>query len=143
MATKERALKIFEKYYEQWEEVPRRMESGYDHEATHAAMMQKVEREFLQVSVGKVPKGINSKKAPHPIWRDRVGQVAYPIALPYLNEHWQLCSRDDVLYGSTSGLQGSRGGGQLSYRGRHQQQADRAHLSSLRSGAWGRSNSTA
>ena len=62
MATKEQALKIFEKHYEQWEEDPRRMESGYDYESTYAVMMQKVEQEVLQVSVGKVPKGVNSKK---------------------------------------------------------------------------------
>ena len=62
MDTKEQALKIFEKYYEQWESNPKRMESGYAYEATYAEMMHKVEQEILQISVGDVPGGINSKK---------------------------------------------------------------------------------
>ena len=66
MRTKEEALKIFEKHYEQWENNPTRMESGYNYEATYASMMQKVEQEILQVSVGKVPKGVNSKKNSRP-----------------------------------------------------------------------------
>ena len=62
MDTKAEALKIFEKYYQQWESSPERMESGYAYESTYADMMQKVEQEILQISVGIVPKGINSKK---------------------------------------------------------------------------------
>lgn len=62
MDAKTQALKIFEKYYQQWESNPDRMESGYAYEATYAEMMKKVEQEILQVSVGDVPKGINSKK---------------------------------------------------------------------------------
>jgi len=66
MDTKAQALKIFEKYYQDWESNPKRMDSGYDYEATYAEMMQKVEQEVLQVSVGDVPKGINSKKNSKP-----------------------------------------------------------------------------
>ena len=66
MDTKSQAIKIFEKHYEQWESNPDRMKSGYDYESTYAEMMQKVEQEILQVSVGDVPKGINSKKNPRP-----------------------------------------------------------------------------
>lgn len=66
MTTKEQALKIFEKYFEQWENNPIRMENGYNYESTYAEMMQKVEEEILQVSVGEVPKGINSKKNSRP-----------------------------------------------------------------------------
>jgi hypothetical protein len=62
MRTKAQALKIFEKHYQQWESNPLRMGSGYAYEATYAEMMQKVEREILQISVGNVPKGVNSKK---------------------------------------------------------------------------------
>lgn len=62
MKTKAEALKIFEKHYGQWENDPHRMESGYHYEATYADMMEKVGREILQVSVGDVPKGLNSKK---------------------------------------------------------------------------------
>ena len=62
MTTKEEALAIFERYYEQWESNPNRLESGYDYESSYAEMMQKVEQEVLQVSVGKVPKSANAKK---------------------------------------------------------------------------------
>ena len=62
MTTKEEALAIFERYYEQWESNPKRLESGYDYESSYAEMMQKVEQEVLQVSVGKVPKSANAKK---------------------------------------------------------------------------------
>ena len=41
---------------------PKRMESGYDYESTYADMMQKVEKEVLQLSVGEVPKDKNIKK---------------------------------------------------------------------------------
>jgi hypothetical protein len=41
------------------------MESGYAYEATYTDMMQKIEKEI----VGGVPKGINSKKTPNPIWK--------------------------------------------------------------------------
>ncbi|QMU66325.1 MAG: hypothetical protein GKR88_19905 [Flavobacteriaceae bacterium] len=38
------------------------MKSGYDYESTYADMMQKVEQEILQLSVGEVPKDKNVKK---------------------------------------------------------------------------------
>ena len=62
MDTKSQALKIFEKHYEQWESNSDRMKSGYAYESSYAEMMQKVEQDILQISVGEVPKGINSKK---------------------------------------------------------------------------------
>ncbi|MGB1284386.1 MAG: hypothetical protein ACPG44_07970 [Polaribacter sp.] len=62
MTRKEQALKVFEDNYDQWENNPTRMESGYDYESTYTEMMQKVGQEVLQVSVGKVPKSKNSKK---------------------------------------------------------------------------------
>lgn len=71
MTTKEQALKIFEKHYEQWENDSTRMESGFNYESTYAAMMEKVEQRILQVSVGKVPKSINSKKK----LQTRFGQI--------------------------------------------------------------------
>lgn len=66
MDFKERATEIFAKHLEQWESDPKRMENGYQYEATYAAMMEKVEQEVLQLSVGKVPKGKNSKKNSRP-----------------------------------------------------------------------------
>lgn len=62
MDFKERATGIFTKHLEEWESDPTRMESGYQYELSYAVMMKKVEREILQLSVGKVPKGKNSKK---------------------------------------------------------------------------------
>lgn len=62
MEFKERATKIFEKHLEEWESDPARMENGYQYESSYAAMMEKVEQEIFQLSVGTVPKGKNSKK---------------------------------------------------------------------------------
>jgi len=62
MDFKERALEILSKHLEEWESDPRRMENGYQYESTYASMMEKVEQEILQLSVGKVPKSKNSKK---------------------------------------------------------------------------------
>ncbi|WP_188112307.1 hypothetical protein [Aquimarina sp. RZ0] len=47
------------------------MENGYQYEPTYAAMMKKVKQDMLQLSVRKVPKGKNSKKAPPPIQTNR------------------------------------------------------------------------
>ena len=66
MDFKQRATAIFEKYLSEWEADPRRMESGHDYEATYAAMMEKVEREILQLSVGEVPRDKNAKKNSRP-----------------------------------------------------------------------------
>ena len=62
MDTKTHALKIFENYYKDWESSAERMESGYAYEATYAEMMEKVAQEVLQISVGDVPRSVNSKK---------------------------------------------------------------------------------
>ena len=62
MTTKEQALAIFERHYQEWELDPSRLENGYNYESSYAEMMQKVEREVLQASVGKVPKSPNAKK---------------------------------------------------------------------------------
>ena len=59
---KEQALQIVSKHLEEWESNPNRMEDGYQYESTYASMMEKVEQEILQLSVGKVPKSKNSKK---------------------------------------------------------------------------------
>ena len=66
MTSKEQALAIFEKHYAAWESDPARMENGYQYEATYALMMQQVEQEVLQLSVGKVPKSKNTKKNSRP-----------------------------------------------------------------------------
>jgi hypothetical protein len=63
----DKAISIFKKHYKEWENNPLRMESGYDYEKTYAEMMQKVEQEVLQISVGKIPKSKNSKKKSKPV----------------------------------------------------------------------------
>lgn len=62
METKQSALKIFEKYYLEWEANESRMNDGYSYESTFVEMMQKVQMEVLQASTGKVPKSKNEKK---------------------------------------------------------------------------------
>ena len=62
MSTKSEATAIFEKHFAQWESNPKRMENGYQYESTYAAMMEKVEQEVLQLSVGDIPKDKNLKK---------------------------------------------------------------------------------
>lgn len=66
MDFKERATEIFSKHLEEWESDPRRAENGYQYESSYAEMMEKVEREVLQASVGDVPKNKNSKKNSRP-----------------------------------------------------------------------------
>tara|TARA_R110002033_G_scaffold168869_1_gene208929 strand:- start:40 stop:1308 length:1269 start_codon:yes stop_codon:yes gene_type:complete len=71
MDFKQQATAIFEKYITEWEPSPQRMESGYDYESTYAEMMQKVEKEVLQLSVGGVPRDKNVKKK----LQTRFGQI--------------------------------------------------------------------
>ena len=62
MGFNEQATSIFSRHIKEWESDPLRMESGYHYEMTYATMIKKVEKEILQLSVGKVPKSKNSKK---------------------------------------------------------------------------------
>ena len=66
MEFKQSAIALFAKYLSEWEANSERMESGYKYELTYAEMMQKVEHEVLQLSVGKVPKSKNFKKNSRP-----------------------------------------------------------------------------
>jgi len=66
MAQKD-STKIFEKYYNEWVASPERNISGYDYERSYAEMMQKVEKEIFQVSIGEVPKNKNRKKNSKPV----------------------------------------------------------------------------
>lgn len=58
----DKAAEIFKKHYEEWINNPLRMKSGYDYEKTYSQMMQRIEQEVLQSSVGDVPKNPNTKK---------------------------------------------------------------------------------
>jgi len=62
MDFKEQATEILSKHLGEWESDPVRMQSGYHYEMSYAVMMKKVERDILQLSVGKVPKSKNTKK---------------------------------------------------------------------------------
>ena len=61
MAT-DKAAEIFKKHYEEWLNNPLRLKSGYDYEKTYSQMMQRIEQEVLQSSVGDVPKKKKKKK---------------------------------------------------------------------------------
>lgn len=67
METKAAALKVFEKYYSEWESNEIRMNNGYSYESTFVEMMRKVAEEVLQVSTGHVPKSKNRKKKSKPV----------------------------------------------------------------------------
>ena len=67
MTNKEKALQVFESYYSQWENGPERMSNGYDYERTYVEMMQKVQQEVFQSSIGEVPKNKNIKKNSRPV----------------------------------------------------------------------------
>jgi hypothetical protein len=54
--------KIFEKHYNEWKCSPDRFKSGYDYEKSYREMMQAVETEVFQNSIGKMPNNKNSKK---------------------------------------------------------------------------------
>ena len=58
---------IFEKYYQEWLTNPDRMKNGYEYERTYLEMMQNVEREVLQASVGEVAENKNRKKKSKPV----------------------------------------------------------------------------
>jgi hypothetical protein len=60
--TKAAALKIFEKYYAQWDADESRMNNGYTYKSTFVGMMRKVEEEVFQASTDPVPKGKNGEK---------------------------------------------------------------------------------
>lgn len=79
---------ILETHFSQWLSNPKRMENGYEYESTYAEMMQKAEKDILQLSVGKVPKSINSKKKLQtPIWKNRTGQKTRSIKIVGHSEH--------------------------------------------------------
>ena len=56
------ALSILKDRYKAWCSNDNRMKSGYEYESSFVKMMQQVEHELLQSSVGKVPLSRNSKK---------------------------------------------------------------------------------
>ena len=58
----EDATKIFQQYYQSWANNPERNKNGYEYEKSFAEMMQKVEQEVFQTSVGEVPVNKNIKK---------------------------------------------------------------------------------
>jgi hypothetical protein len=60
--TQKDPTKIFEKYYTEWMNNPKRLESGYNYEKTYSEMMKKVEMEVFQNSVGEIPINKNRKK---------------------------------------------------------------------------------
>ena len=62
MKTMEYATEIFQKHYAEWIESQKNQTSGYEYESSFVEMIQKVEQEVFQSSVGKVPASKNQKK---------------------------------------------------------------------------------
>jgi hypothetical protein len=58
---------IFNKYYQEWLSNPDRMKNGYDYERTFIEIMQQIEKEVFQNSLGKVPENKNRKKKSKPV----------------------------------------------------------------------------
>jgi len=80
-------LQFLKKHFEQWESDPKRMENGNQYESSYVSMMEKVEQEVLQLSVGTAPKDKNLKKTPDPIWKDSPLQEPYHVTNPGLYGH--------------------------------------------------------
>jgi hypothetical protein len=58
-----KAAEIFAKHFQNWENSPERYLSGYHYEESYAKMMQAVEKEVFDLSLGEKPKDKNKKKA--------------------------------------------------------------------------------
>ena len=58
---------IFEKYYQEWLSNPDRMKNGYEYERTFIEMIQQMEKDVFQDSLGKVPENKNRKKKSKPV----------------------------------------------------------------------------
>lgn len=62
MKTTEQATQIFQKHFSDWQQRQQNQTSGYEYESSFVKMMQEVEREIFQLSVGEVPTDKNRKK---------------------------------------------------------------------------------
>lgn len=62
MKTIEQATEFFQKRYSEWLKNQQNQNNGYEYENSFVKMMQEVEQEVFQLSVGKVPKNKNIKK---------------------------------------------------------------------------------
>lgn len=63
----ERASALFKKKYEKWINDPERIKSGYDYERTFVEMMQELESEVFEHSLGDIPVNRNAKKKSKPV----------------------------------------------------------------------------
>jgi len=62
MKTIEQATEFFQKHYSEWLKKQQNQNNGYEYESSFVKMMQEVEHEVFQISVGEVPKNKNIKK---------------------------------------------------------------------------------
>lgn len=58
----EKVSEIFAKHYQKWESSTERYLSGYHYEESYAKMMQCIEKEVFNLSLGDKPKDKNKKK---------------------------------------------------------------------------------
>jgi len=97
MTNVEKVSEIFAKHYQKWESSPERYSSGYHYEESYARMMQCVEKEVFDFSLGEKPIDKNKKKSSHQIWQSRTLQKTHFMYKPWgLKNKW-LCSRNNVL----------------------------------------------
>uniref|UniRef100_UPI004047E78F hypothetical protein n=1 Tax=Mariniflexile sp. TaxID=1979402 RepID=UPI004047E78F len=85
MTDLDKILAIVAKHYQEWEQNPSRIENGYQYESTFASMIQEMEKEMLEVSLGKVPASRNKKKKRYEIWDPRRPKKPRPRY-----EHWKF-----------------------------------------------------
>jgi hypothetical protein len=57
-----KVTEIFAEHYQKWESSPERYLSGYHYEESYAKMMQAVEKEVFNLTLGEKPKDKNKKK---------------------------------------------------------------------------------
>jgi hypothetical protein len=67
MKTIEQATEFFQKRYAEWLRNQQNQNNGYNYESSFVKMMQEVEQEVFQLSVGEVPQNKNIKKKSKPV----------------------------------------------------------------------------
>lgn len=63
----EKATELFRKKYSDWTKNPERETNGYNYERTFVEMMQKLEAEVFQYSLGELSANRNTKKKSKPV----------------------------------------------------------------------------
>jgi len=95
--TQKDPTKIFEKHYNEWKSNPDRFKSGYNYEKSYTEMMQTVEKEIFQISLGEAPNNKNRKKTPNPLRKNNSLKRTCHCTKCFFLQHKQLCDANDVF----------------------------------------------